>query len=146
MTDDDKALVERLLQVDGRTTRHYRNPEGPEAAARIEALSARVAELETEACLVWSNQHGAWWRPKSAGYTRVTKQAGIYTRAEAVRISHKGRDGWCFRKETPDEIVVRLADIPEDDRPATQPGDGESGARRAGVTPVDLSINDFEFR
>ena len=42
MTD----LVERLLQVEGRTTQYYRNPDGPEAADEIKQLRARVAELE----------------------------------------------------------------------------------------------------
>lgn len=27
--------------------------------------------------LIWSNEHGAWWRPKSLGYTRIIGEAGI---------------------------------------------------------------------
>jgi len=36
--------------------------------------------------LVWSNEHRAWWRPNSNGYTGSIDQAGRYTRHEAVRI------------------------------------------------------------
>lgn len=41
MTD----LLERLLQVEGRTTQYYRNPDGPEAADEIKQLRAEVADL-----------------------------------------------------------------------------------------------------
>ncbi|MDN5849112.1 MAG: hypothetical protein L0H63_05660 [Nitrococcus sp.] len=36
--------------------------------------------------LVWSNEHGAWWRPAKWGYTRAIEEAGRYTRAEADAI------------------------------------------------------------
>mgnify|MGYP000882141471 CR=1 FL=1 len=47
MADD---IVARLRKVEpdapGERTRWYRNPDGPEAAAEIERLRARVAEME----------------------------------------------------------------------------------------------------
>jgi hypothetical protein len=61
-------------------------------------------------CLVWSHQHGAWWRAGRCGYTRDRRQAGLYCRAEAVAICADagagGRPG-----EPPAEIVVRLEDL-----------------------------------
>lgn len=37
-------------------------------------------------CLIWSNQHGAWWRPCRRGYTGVIEEAGRYNADEARRI------------------------------------------------------------
>jgi hypothetical protein len=34
--------------------------------------------------LLWSNKHGAWWRPDGRGYTDSIEEAGDYTEAEAV--------------------------------------------------------------
>lgn len=61
--------------------------------------------------LVWSNEHRAWWRADSSGYTRNVAQAGLYTRDDAISISHKARDGW-EPGDLPDEIPVLLADTP----------------------------------
>ena len=36
--------------------------------------------------LVWSNQHGQWWRPARRGYTSVIEEAGRYSIAEAREI------------------------------------------------------------
>lgn len=36
--------------------------------------------------LIWSNQHGMWWRPGKSGYTQVIEEAGRYPRAEAEKI------------------------------------------------------------
>jgi hypothetical protein len=40
----------------------------------------------TEPCLIWSNEHNAYWRPDSCGYTVRMKSVGIYSRAEAESI------------------------------------------------------------
>lgn len=62
--------------------------------------------------LIWSNEHRAWWRPKSQGYTVRTQAAGRYTREEAIAICASTRDGW--RSETaPSEIPVALDDVIE---------------------------------
>lgn len=62
--------------------------------------------------LVWSNQHRAWWRPNSAGYTDDVKRAGRYSRAEAMSISFHGRDGWDSPKGVPDELAIAERDVP----------------------------------
>jgi hypothetical protein len=36
--------------------------------------------------LIWSNEHGAWWKPGRNGYTRELAQAGRYGKAEADEI------------------------------------------------------------
>ena len=59
--------------------------------------------------LVWSNQHSAWWRANSRGYTKDLAQAGIYSRMETIAICAGARDGW-RDGETPPEIPVVAAD------------------------------------
>jgi len=36
--------------------------------------------------LIWSNQHGMWWRPGKRGYTGNIEEAGRYDRASAEAI------------------------------------------------------------
>jgi hypothetical protein len=41
--------------------------------------------------VVWSNEHHAYWRPNSAGYTRRIEDAGRYSYDEARAICFPGR-------------------------------------------------------
>jgi hypothetical protein len=36
--------------------------------------------------VIWSIEHGAWWRPGEVGYCDTLAEAGLYTEAEAARI------------------------------------------------------------
>jgi hypothetical protein len=36
--------------------------------------------------LIWSDEHGAWWAPDKAGYTRELELAGRYSLEEATEI------------------------------------------------------------
>ena len=36
--------------------------------------------------VIWSYEHGSWWRPHSRGYTVDIKQAGLYTKKVAREI------------------------------------------------------------
>lgn len=65
-----------------------------------------------EMYLVWSNEHGAWWRPNRQGYTVIFQSAGRYSRDEAISICANARDGW-EAKLTPSEIPVREQDALE---------------------------------
>lgn len=60
--------------------------------------------------LIWSNEHQAWWRPNSSGYTTFVEAAGRYPRAEAISIASGARDGWT-EGEAPSEIAVSEADV-----------------------------------
>ncbi len=59
--------------------------------------------------LIWSNEHKAWWRENSAGYTVHLEDAGRYSRGEAITICQSAHDGW--RKEkAPPEMPIPEAD------------------------------------
>ncbi len=62
-------------------------------------------------CVIWSNEHRAWWRANGGGYTQNVERAGRYTRDDALMISFKARDGW-DRGNPPTELVVRIQDLP----------------------------------
>lgn len=58
--------------------------------------------------LIWSNEHSAWWRPNSRGYTLDVGKAGRYTRLDALKHC-------AIRDQTPGEplpeLPVRLEDL-----------------------------------
>lgn len=76
-------------------------------------------EVPVEHYLVWSNEHNAWWRANSAGYSRSILGAGLYSRDEALSIAATSRDGWRVDR-APDELPVALADIPPEIAAALQ--------------------------
>jgi hypothetical protein len=39
--------------------------------------------------VIWSEEHGQWWRPGEFGYTRSLRKAGRYTIKQAERICAK---------------------------------------------------------
>jgi len=53
----------------------------------MQKLVDRTDEEGARIWLVWSNEHGAWWRPNTWGYTYQISEAGRYTEAEAIRHS-----------------------------------------------------------
>jgi len=65
-----------------------------------------MEEKEMRFC-VWSNEHRAWWRPKSCGYTVDREKAGEYTLKRAKEICDGANRGITDNK-TPDEIIVRI--------------------------------------
>lgn len=60
--------------------------------------------------LVWSTLRDAWWRAKGNGYTADLKQAGRFTREQAIATCATCRDGYSTYM-IPTEIPLRLADV-----------------------------------
>lgn len=69
---------------------------------------ANVAK-DAENYLVWSNQHGCWWRADQAGYTIYIAAAGRYSRSEAL--------GICAQRDGADDGTV-LPEVPVLERDA----------------------------
>lgn len=59
--------------------------------------------------VIWSNEHGAWWKPARCGYTKEIRRAGWYQRQTALAIC--GRALFGSRVGIPNEIPVRVADM-----------------------------------
>ena len=69
--------------------------------------------------LIWSNEHRAWWKPSSQGYTTELSRAGRYSRDEAISICANARDRW-GAKSIPSEIPVVARDVHEAEERDTQ--------------------------
>lgn len=59
--------------------------------------------------LVWSNEHSSWWGPNHNDYVTTVKEAGRYTRDEALSICISAMPGR-FGSEPMHEIPVLLED------------------------------------
>lgn len=103
------------------------------ANIRRELTAALSDQAGVEPYLVWSNQHRAWWRANSRGYTNDVRSAGLYDREEAISISGQGRDGWLEPKKAPDELAIPLSALPKNIRaliappPSSTAGESRSG-------------------
>ena len=51
-------------------------------------------ETKKAPVLIWSSEHGAWWRPNERGYSTSVFDAGLYdrTRAEAIVRATSGKN------------------------------------------------------
>lgn len=66
----------------------------------------------SEEYLIWSNEHRAWWRADSCGYTTALEAAGRYHRTEAIEICAGAHVGW-RPGSPPSEIPIRETDALE---------------------------------
>lgn len=82
----------------------------PQLRALEAALNPSNYQGDPEKYLIWSNEHQAWWRPNSQGYTVHLEAAGRYDSGEAIEIASTGRDGW-FEGEPPPEIAISESDV-----------------------------------
>lgn len=48
--------------------------------------------------LIWSEEHGRWWRPGERGYTDRIVEAGIYSKARADAICANANVGGRFHE------------------------------------------------
>ena len=66
--------------------------------------SAKCRAFAGREVVIWSDQHGAWWRKDAAGYTDDISQAGVYQFEDAyARTSHCGPEkeiSYQLHKET----------------------------------------------
>ena len=70
----------------------------------------------TNTFLVWSNEHGLWWRANGNGYTSIIEEAGRYNRVKARQIADDASVGGQIKVqrttllgelvEVPPEVVV----------------------------------------
>ena len=85
----------------------------PVLASQVSETLDRVLEEEGKTpYLIWSNEHGAWWRPSQWGYTRDVTAAGRYPRAVAMQVCATARAGW-LPGMTPPEIAIPEIDVLE---------------------------------
>ncbi len=59
----------------------------------------------SERFVIWSNEHRAWWRPASMGYTPELEAAGRYTLTDAIKICNGGNIAW-KQGENPHELPI----------------------------------------
>lgn len=55
--------------------------------------------------LIWSIEHGAWWKPAHRGYTEKRKEAGMYSFEEACKIVKTANIGLY---DVPNEAMIEL--------------------------------------
>jgi hypothetical protein len=65
----------------------------------------------TDIYLIWSHEHGRWWGPGGRGYVRSMRQAGQYSREQALQICRDAILGTADRLGALPELPVRLADV-----------------------------------
>jgi hypothetical protein len=57
--------------------------------------------------LIWSNEHSAWWKPNSCGYTSDRSEAGAYLLDDAMAIC-RGANKHLRDAEVPYEAIVPI--------------------------------------
>jgi hypothetical protein len=62
--------------------------------------------------LIWSNEHGAWWKPGSMGYTRSLREAGRYNYHQAADIVARASVNGMLRLENGEFPEVMIAEPP----------------------------------
>lgn len=56
---------------------------------------------------IWSNEHGAWWRPNEVGYTQMLHEAGIYAEQHATQIVYRANE-YLQPEEWPNEVMIPI--------------------------------------
>lgn len=122
LRDDREQLVAKALRHLADNAAAVPQAERDDARAMADALDDAMwlcdtaeprpsgADQAGPRFLIWSNEHMAWWRPGSAGYTAHAEAAGRYTHEQALSISANARGGW-RPGSPPPEIPVAEADV-----------------------------------
>jgi hypothetical protein len=98
MSDDD--AVEQVRQIRAREAQY--------APAR-EAFYTEPARRQY---VIWSIEHGAWWRPGRSGYTPRVTSAGCYDQTEAEAILARANFVRVNECAIPVECVIPVAELP----------------------------------
>ena len=56
--------------------------------------------------LIWSNEHNAWWRADSQGYTTSVISAGRYDIHDAIKICNGANYTWDNNSNIPHELPI----------------------------------------
>lgn len=99
-------IRERLLR--GSVAGKVRDSNGNTCGSWSLAVQEEAAAAQVDPYLIWSNEHRRWWKPDEHGYGQLG-EAGLYSRAEAMRICKGALAGW-DGVNPPNEIPVLLAD------------------------------------
>lgn len=83
-------------------------PFNPNSPTMVDKVRAHLRDMPL--WLIWSNEHDAWWKPNSSGYTVKREQAGLYTTKEAEGIC-RARDPVQYKRgpygaAVPAEVMV----------------------------------------
>lgn len=57
--------------------------------------------------LIWSIEHGAWWKPRENGYTALRAEAGKYSLKDALRIVRSANIGL---HDEPNEAMIEYVE------------------------------------
>jgi hypothetical protein len=75
----------------------------------VEATMIRNVFADDESVyLIWSLEHGAWWRPNSGGYTTQISEAGWYLIDEAKSILYGANIAEVHECAIPIRMLVRM--------------------------------------
>lgn len=78
----------------------------------LQADGETPCPCQADLYLIWSDEHRAWWRPGSRGYTRHVKTAGRYSRDAAMKLCRDAQAGLDPNDPAP-ELPVRAVDALE---------------------------------
>ncbi len=98
----------------------------------VTLAAEQLKEDSANSYLIWSNEHVAWWRPNSCGYTVHINAAGRYSREKALEIC-KGANYGFYQDdgENPNEIPVLEKDAIE--TMSAKPFEAKKGSRKRKV-------------
>lgn len=68
--------------------------------------------MEDTKWIIWSIEHGAWWRPESKGYTTHLSGAGVYSYKKALDIVAGAN--YCLTLEKPKRKFEKALETPQE--------------------------------
>jgi hypothetical protein len=105
--------------------------------------------MSPDSYLIWSNQHGMWWRPRRSGYTQIIEEAGRYAAEEARLIVALATCNWQLERERTDPVTGE-AYVSYDEvavpapQPVGPPGDDDPERLREKASELLTAANQAE--